>query len=100
MGELVVTGCYARSDLACTMEIMVNFSNGVVDLLGLYSKAKNLYIAVIYRQPDDRAGGHQSTEKEFQSAIDKLDRSLSDLPDPAPNVIFCGDFNVRNAILA
>ena len=39
-------GCYVRSDLASTMEISVSFSNGVVELLGLYSKVKNLYIAV------------------------------------------------------
>ena len=36
-------GCYVRSDIAPTMEIMINFSNGVVELLGLYSKVKNLF---------------------------------------------------------
>ena len=90
-------GCYVRMDLACTMEIMINYSNGVVELLGLYSKAKNIFIAVIYRQPDDKAGGHRSTEKEFQLALNKLNNSLSDLPNPAPNIILCGDFNIRHA---
>ena len=79
------------------MEIAVTFSNGVVELLGLYSKVKNLYIAVIYRQPDDLVGGHQSTEKEFTTTLDKLDQSLSKLATPAPNIIFCGDFNIRHA---
>ena len=91
-------GCYVRSDLACTMEIMINLSNGVVELLGLYSKVKNLFIAVIYRQPDDQAGGHQSTDKELQSVLSKLDGVISDLADPAPNIIFCGDFNIRNVL--
>ena len=90
------TGCYVRNDLACTMEISVSFSNGVVELLGLYSKVKNIYIAIIYRQPDDFAGGHRSTEKEFKAALDKLHQSLSKLPSPAPNIVFCGDFNIRH----
>ncbi len=91
-------GCYVRVDLAATMKSMVNFSYGVVELLGLYSKVKNLYLAVIYKQPDDRVGGHRSTDKEFQLALSKLKTSLSKLPDPAPNIIFCGDFNVRHAL--
>ena len=90
-------GCYVRMDLASTMEIMVNYSNGVVELLTLYSKVNNLYIAVIYRQPDDRVGNHRSTEKEFQTAINKLKTSLSGLPDPTPNVMFCGDFNIPHS---
>ena len=79
------------------MEIAVNFSNGVVELLSLYSKVHNLYIATIYRQPDDRVGNHRSTEKEFQEAIDKLKTSLSALPNPSPNVILCGDFNIPHS---
>ena len=90
-------GCYVRSDLASTMETYVNYSNGVVELLGLYSKVKNLYIAVIYRQPDDPTGGHRSTHVEFKNALDKLQQSLSKLPTPAPNIVFCGDFNIRQA---
>ena len=90
-------GCYVRLDIASTLEVMVNFSNGVVELLTLYSRVNNLYIAIIYRQPDDRVGNHRSTEKEFQVAIDKLKASLSSLPSPCPNVIFCGDFNIPHS---
>ena len=90
-------GCYVRLDIASTMEIAVNFSNGVVELLSLYSKVHNLYIATSYRQPDDRVGNHRSTEKEFQEAIDKLKTSLSALPDPSPNVVLCGDFNIPHS---
>ena len=69
-------GCYVRIDLACTMEVMINYSNGVVELLCLYSKVHNMYIAVVYRQPDDRAGNHRSTETEFLPVIEKLSKSL------------------------
>ena len=91
-------GCYVRLDIASTMELMVSYSNGVVELLGLYSKVKNLYIAIIYRQPDDWSGGHRSTDKEFKQALDKLRDSFTKLPDPAPNIIICGDFNIRNTV--
>ena len=90
-------GCYVRIDLACTMEVMVNFSNGVVELLCLYSKVHNVYVAVVYRQPDDRAGNHRSTEVEFGPVIEKLMKSLSNLPDPSPNIFICGDFNLPHA---
>ena len=40
-------GCYVRLDIASTMEIAVNFSNGVVELMALYSKVHNLYIATV-----------------------------------------------------
>ena len=79
------------------MEIVVNFSNGVVELLSLYSKVHNLYIATIYMQPDDIAGNHRSTDKEFQQAIDKLNTSFSSLPSPSPNIILCGDFNIPHS---
>ncbi len=81
-------GCYVKTDIAATMELMVDYSNGVIELLGLYSKSKNIFIAVIYRQPDDRIGGNRSTEKEFQVALNKLQSSFTRLPDPAPNIIF------------
>ena len=90
-------GCYVREDLGRTVEVTTKFSNGVVELLGLYSKVRNIYIAVIYRQPDDPTGGYRSTEKELKPALDQLHKSLSALPTPAPNVIFCGDFNIRHA---
>ena len=90
-------GCYVRMDIASTLEVMVNFSNGVVELLALYSKVHNLYIAIVYRQPDDRIGNNRSTEKEFQSAIEKLKTSLSGLPTPAPNLFLCGDFNIPHS---
>ena len=90
-------GCYVKTELSATMEKIVEFSNGVVELLGLYSKKKNILVAVIYRQPDDIKGGHRSTHKELQQALNKLCVALNSLSDPTPNIIFCGDFNIRGA---
>ena len=90
-------GCYVRIDLACTMETVINYSNGVVELLCLYSKIHNMYIAVVYRQPDDRVGNHRSTETEFLPIMDKLSESLASLPTPSPNIFLCGDFNLPHA---
>ena len=90
-------GCYVRVDLACTMEVITNFSNGVIELLCLYSKVHNMFISVVYRQPDDRVGNHRSTEIEFRAVMDRLNKALSDLPDPTPNIFVCGDFNLPHA---
>ena len=40
---------YMKSDIAADMETVINFSNGVVEVLGLYSKTKNLLLLVLYR---------------------------------------------------
>ena len=87
-------GLYVRSDLACTMEIDLNYSSGVVEVLALHSTVANLYIVVLYRQPDDLVGNNRSTEKEFQAALKKIGSSLANLPTPSPNIIICGDFNI------
>ena len=62
-------GCYVRLDIASTLEIMVNYSNGVVELLTLYSKVNNLYIAIIYRQPDDQAGVTDLLRESFKQLL-------------------------------
>ena len=56
---------YVRDDIASSMETLMKFSNGVIEILGLYSPVENLFISVIYRQPDDIQGGHRSTPVEF-----------------------------------
>ena len=73
---------YVHEDLASHMEKILEYSNGVVEILGLYSRIDNLFIAVVYRQPDDVAGGNRSTETEFNSAFDKLSKVLSKVVDP------------------
>jgi len=59
---------YLRSDIAATSEQILNFSNGVVEALATYSHKENLLICVIYRQPDNTAGGHTSKARELDEA--------------------------------
>ena len=90
--------CYIKSNLAAATEPVINYSNGVVEMLGLYVKSSNLLIIVMYRPPDDRIGGHCSTHIEFRQALSKLHDTLQDLPTPTPDIILCGDFNLPHAI--
>ena len=52
---------YVSDDIASSMETLMKFSNGVIEILGFFSPVENLFISVIYRQPDDIQGGHRST---------------------------------------
>lgn len=88
---------YVRADLAADMITVISFSNGVIEVLGLYSKTNNLVLIVVYRQPDDISGGHRSTEKEFKQALSKLEEALSLTSSPTPDILICGDFNLPNA---
>ena len=68
---------YMKNDLAADMVTVASYSNGVIELIGLYSKAKNLLLMVMYRQPDDLIGGHRSTETEFKQALGEIEKILS-----------------------
>ena len=65
---------YMNNDIAADMVTVASFSNGVIELIGLYSKAKNLLLLVMYRQPDDIVGGHRSTQTEFRQALGELEK--------------------------
>ena len=87
---------YMRKDIAADMETILGYSNGVIEITGLYSKAKNLLLLVLYRQPDDIKGGHRSTSTEFKQALSKLGECLSSFSQ-MPDTLLCGDFNLPNA---
>ena len=89
---------YVQDSLASHMEVKLQFSNGVVELLGLYSSLDNLFLAIVYRQPNDVAGGNFSTINELQPAIEKLQTALADIGEPTPNILVCGDFNLPNSV--
>jgi len=79
------------------MEQKFKYSNGVIEMLGLYSKSDNIFIVILYRQPDDSTGGNRSTVNELRPAIDKLQQEINSFGDPAPNIVICGDFNLPNS---
>lgn len=89
---------YLRDDIAGTAEVALEYSSGVIEMLGVQIKDPNLLILVIYRQPDDRVGGHRSTSVQFSRALAALRRTLSSLPSPNPDVVLCGDLNLPHAI--
>ena len=76
------------------MEVNLQFSNGVIEILGLYSPLDNLFLAIAYRQPDYSAGGNSSTINELKPAMEKLQQALADIGEPTPNILICGDFKV------
>ena len=83
-----------RDNISADMETVLNFSNSVVEVLGLYSKTKNLLLLVLYRQPDDVMGGHRSTHLEFKQAVTRIREVLSSTASPTPDILLCGDFNL------
>ena len=89
---------YLRSDLAADAEPLLNYSNGVTDALGIYSKSKKLLIITVYRQPNDSMGGNRSTSVEFRQALNMIKETLSIHTEPMPNIILTGDFNLPHAI--
>ena len=85
---------YLRNDIAANAQPLLNYSNGVVETLGLQIKSQNFVIIVLYRQPDDSIGGHRSTNAEFTQALEVIKKALAGLPSPSPDIVLCGDFNL------
>ena len=88
---------YLRQDLAVDAEPVMCYSNGVIEILGLHSKSRNLLLIGLYRQPDDPTGGNRSTSKEFVSALSELKEKIILQGNPTPDIVLCGDFNLPNA---
>ena len=89
---------YVRQDIAADMEVVLRYSNGVVEILGLHSKSNNLLLIGLYRHPDDPQGNNRSTSKEFKEGLKEIERILAIQDNPIPDVILSGDFNLPNAI--
>ena len=85
---------YLREDLASTADYILEFSNGVVDVVGIHVKAENLVIFAVYRQPDGGNGGHRSRPAHLQQAIGAIGEVIGNLPGPTPDVVLAGDFNL------
>lgn len=75
---------------------MIDFSNGVVEVLGVLVKSLNLLLIVV-QQPDDTIGGHRSTHIQFKEAITEVKSYLRRLSSPLPDIMLCGDFNLPHA---
>ena len=86
---------YIKEDFAATFKPMLSFSNGVIEILLLYSEYLNTVICGLYRQPDDTQHGNLSTSKEFKEVMDLLtDKLDSLLQGKTPDIFMAGDFNL------
>ena len=85
---------YIRNDIAQSTSILMQFSNGVVEALCLYSEKENLILACIYRQPDDSTNGHTSLNREFKEMLVSLKQCISGIGPLIPDIIIGGDFNL------
>ena len=88
---------YVREDAAINAEIVLSFSNGTNELLGIHLKDWNLVVYSVYRSPDDSSHNRSSGHKEFTQMLNALKESLNNLPTPTPDIVICGDFNLPNA---
>ena len=82
---------YLRDDL--TGELIDSIDNGVCELLIVHVHQIDTVVAVCYRPPNTRLS-------EFSPILKKLDSVLSDLPEPIPNIVLMGDFNLPDKDLS
>ena len=80
-----------RSDIAATSEEVLKFSNGTVEAIAVYLQRKNLFIASLYRQPDNPT--HRSTAYELSQALSKIESAIESIQG-TPTVMIGGDFNL------
>ena len=88
--------CYIKDSFAGSVEELLSYSNGVIEVLVLYSKVNNILIIALYRQPDDSVNGHRSTSMQFAECLSKVNDILLNIGTPEPNIILLGDFNLPN----
>ena len=85
---------YMKEDYAASFKPLLTYSNGVNELLMIYSETQHIVICGIYRQPDDSTNRNPSTSKEFKNMIDILKHKLDNFKGKLPDIFIAGDFNL------
>ena len=67
---------YTRDSWAPDAEEVLSITHAYIDILGVYIASQNLFIAVIYRQPDEPAHGRSSTNQHLSFILDKLSETM------------------------
>ena len=88
---------YIRNDIASNTEVLLHFSNGVIEALCVHVHQLNLVLCTVYRQPDDITGGNRSKAAEFSTFMASLSEVIESLPSPTPSILIGGDFNLPKA---
>lgn len=85
---------YVRDDISVSFEPILKYTDGVVELLVLFSEVENVIIAVLYRPPDSRE--RRSTSHVFGKALNLLTNTINKLcsNNTSPDIIIGGDFNL------
>ena len=81
---------FLQEDLSA--ECIGTFDNGVCELLVLQIHSLKTVLAILYRPPDTRLA-------EFSPVLAELDKLLSELPTPSPNVVMMGDLNFPSNVM-
>ena len=85
---------YIRNDIANQFKVDVEFSNGVNEVLLLYSQFSNTVLGALYRQPDDTTHDNPSGLPEFKTVLDQVRKLLNKVEGKFPDIFLCGDFNL------
>ena len=88
---------YVRNDIAAMSEIALEYSTGVIEALVLKIRSLNMLVCVIYRPPNDVAGGNESTSAQFTELLQALTGEINTLPSPLPTILIAGDLNLPHA---
>ena len=87
---------YVRDDIAINAEIILVFSNGVVEALAVHLHHLDTVVVVVYRTPESATSDRKSGHIQFSQCIGELKKCVRDLQTPTPNIILCGDLNLPN----
>ena len=93
---------YLRDDIAITSEPVFEYSCGVIECIAVHVGTLNLTIILAYRPPDnvgttDKPAKYRSRATEYRRFHTKLSEFLDSRPNPSPDVLLMGDFNLPHA---
>ena len=77
--------------------IIMKYSAGGIEAIGVHLKTRNLVVIAVYRQPENSNQNQKSDSTQFKKFLKELNSTLKELSDPLPDVLLCGDFNLPHA---
>ena len=80
---------YVRNDLSLMTKQILSLSNGQVELVAVHVASRDLLLINCYRPPN-------CSLQNFKGAMDCMVQIIEDLPQPMPDIVLCGDFNLPN----
>ena len=78
-------------------KILMQYSCGGIEAVGVHLKSRNLVVIIVYRQPDNPNQNNRSGSTQLKKFLKELNAVLKKLADPSPDILICGDFNLPHA---